>query len=60
MDNKETLDFKFWSTSITRFNAAKRTNSWKHCIRWSLLASSIYLTSRAPMGRCLQSIQTKI
>lgn len=38
------VDFKLWSTSITRFNAAKRISSWKHCIRWSLLASSIYLT----------------
>ncbi len=45
MNKKETLDFKIWSTSITRFNAAKRVASWKHCIRWSLLASSIYLTT---------------
>ena len=44
MDRKESLDFQFWSTSITRFNASKRVNSWKHCVRWSLLASSIYLT----------------
>lgn len=45
MDKKEMLDFKIWSTSITRFNAAKRISSWKHCIRWSLLTSSVYLTT---------------
>ena len=44
MGNKELLDYKIWSTSITRFNASKRIASWKHCVRWSLLASSIYLT----------------
>lgn len=41
---KESLDCKFWSTSVTRFNAAKRIESWTKCIRWSLLFSSIYLT----------------
>ena len=45
MEKKEILDFKIWSTSITRFNAAKRITSWKHCIRWSLLASSVYLVT---------------
>ena len=43
-DKKALLDYKFWSTSITRFNAAKRITSWKHCVRWSLLSSSIHLT----------------
>lgn len=45
MGKKEILDFKIWSTSITRFNAAKRITSWKHCIRWSLLSSSVYLVT---------------
>lgn len=45
MEKKEILDFKIWSTSITRFNAAKRITSWKHCIRWSLLSSSVYLVT---------------
>lgn len=45
MEKKEILDFKIWSTGITRFNAAKRITSWKHCIRWSLLASSVYLVT---------------
>jgi len=43
-DIKDKLDYKLWSTSVTRFNAAKRVESWKHCIRWSLLFTSIYLT----------------
>ena len=45
MGKKEILDFKIWSTSITRFNSAKRITSWKHCIRWSLLSSSVYLVT---------------
>ncbi len=44
MINKSDLDFRLWSTSITRFNAAKRVDSWRHCIRWSLFFTSIYLT----------------
>ena len=44
MVDKSILDFRLWSTSIIRFNAAKRIDSWKHCVRWSLLSTSIYLT----------------
>lgn len=40
----ERLNFKVWATSITRFNASKRIDSWKNCLRWSLFFSSFYLT----------------
>lgn len=42
---KRKLDYKLWSTSTIRFNAAKRLNSWKNCIKLSLLSSSIYITT---------------
>ena len=45
MKIKENLTYTLWSTSITRFNSAKRLKSWKHCIGISLLFLSIYLTT---------------
>ncbi|MBU0474515.1 MAG: SLATT domain-containing protein [Bacteroidetes bacterium] len=40
---KEELDFKLWSTKITRFNSAKRLYKWKKFIHISLLIIAIYL-----------------